>query len=112
MNEEEKKKAKRTKAKWIAFAALFIYVIIYLLLIAFIHPLPEHAQLSLCSPQIVAFLVTALLPPVWFFIEAVFIYGDGHGEDEDFTHNQELASRIWLALSALAGLYWFHGIAG
>lgn len=74
-------------------------------------PLAKNDEISSHLLYVWVFAITVLFPPIWFFIEPIFIFGDGHGWYEDYKHSQELGSRIWVALSALSAFYWFHELA-
>jgi hypothetical protein len=58
--------------------------------------------------QIHMFAFLTLFPPAWFFLESCGLYGYGHGKNPDYIRGQELASKLWIACSVVAGLYWFH----
>jgi hypothetical protein len=66
--------------------AAFIYVVVYVFSIALVDPLPKGVYITLSTEQVVIFALLTALPPIWFFIESVFIYGTGHGKDEESTN--------------------------
>jgi hypothetical protein len=75
-----------------------------------IKPLGVNQEITLSLKQVWVFACLSVFPPVWFFFESIVLYGRGHGSDSDYTHGQELASRLWVVCSVLAGLYWFHKV--
>lgn len=83
---------------YIAVAAIFLYV-----------GLNQNHAGKLChlSYEQLTFVLLAVLllgPPLWFLTEYnhVFDEGDQSVTFEQFKYNQDLASRVWAAVSALA----------
>jgi hypothetical protein len=90
--------------------AASVYLLGYLAALFLIPSLPEKTEIAFTVRQVFVFGLLTVLPPIWFFIESIAIFGPGHGSDEDYKHTQELASRIWVTLSAIAAFYWFHKV--
>ena len=83
---------------YIAVAAIFLYVGLNR-----DHP----GKLCCLSYEQITFVLLAVLllgPPLWFLTEYnhVFEEGDRSVTFEQFKYNQELASRVWASVSALA----------
>jgi hypothetical protein len=85
-----------------------LYLLGFLAAIACLKPLEEDAVWSWRRPQVLVEAILVFFPPAWFFIESIFLYGPGHGSDADYTHAQDLASKVWVACAACAAFYWFH----
>jgi hypothetical protein len=85
-----------------------IYLIAYFVAMAILKPIPSNTEIKLTVPNVWIFAALTLFPPFWFFFESVSLYGEGHGKDSDYTHAQDLASKMWVACSVIAAIYWFH----
>jgi hypothetical protein len=75
---------------------------------AFMPPIGEHCQPE--KPYLLLFGLLTLAPPVYFFFEATYLHGDNFGWSENLKYSQDLASRVWAAVTVLLGLYWFHNL--
>jgi hypothetical protein len=94
------------RSKWIKnlwTVVPFVYIAAVIWAALFILPGSSHVHLRACFA-----IALVLGPPLYFFMETVWIYGNGHGKDEDYKATQDLASKIWLAVSGLLYLYWFN----
>jgi hypothetical protein len=102
--------AGRERAASYGTIASVIYVAAFVYTMVRVPPALKNKPLSLESAAVIAFAFIVLAPPIWFFFESIVLYGPGHGGDQDYTHSEELASRVWLAFSAIAAIYLFHGV--
>ncbi len=104
---EEGKRNARKRAGTAGVIAALVYIGLFITAMS-LREVQKDDHLSWNSPAIWAFGLIVLAPPVWFFFESLVIYGHGHVHDEEYKHTQELSSRIWIACSAIVGLYLFH----
>lgn len=69
------------------------------------------------STQAVVVVLWTILPPMWFWIEFIWLYKPAYGiTDKDrfdaFKYQQDLSSKIWIAaVSILLMLYFWKDIA-
>lgn len=99
----------RTHRSSTYFLLAFGYLVLAIIfLIVGLHD--RHACKTCCYVKFnqMKFILLAVLllgPPLWFLIEYNYMYEEGaSGEPgfEKFKYNQELASRVWAAVSAIA----------
>lgn len=85
-----------------------IYLAAYFVAMIVLRSLQSNTEIWLGLARVWIFVALTLFPPFWFYFESVFLYGEGHGKDSDYTHAQDLASKMWVACSVVAAIYWFH----
>jgi GNAT superfamily N-acetyltransferase len=103
-----------TKARYIAAAtALLLLVLsIFLVLVGPLKPLPGSLGWANSKVlQVIFWLTWSVLPPVWFLFENSLFWREIPAPDQAlvdrFKHNQDLASKLWIAIAAAFLLLYF-----
>lgn len=107
-----KKETREAIIKWSWRIAPFLYIIAVIRAFVYVTPAPaNHAPDNDLVARFILGGLIALAPPVYFFMESVWFYGPGFVNDAYYKANQELASKVWIAVSAVLFAYW-SGKAG
>jgi hypothetical protein len=95
--------------RYVGLAAAVCYVLILDWCFLFRAPFGEAGTIGM--RYYILFGLLTILPPLYFFIEATYFYGKDFGECHNLKYSQDLASRVWGALTVLLAFYWFHAKA-
>jgi hypothetical protein len=95
--------------RYVGLAAACCYVFALDCCFSFIAPFTETEPVA--NRYYIMLWLLTILPPIYFFVEATYFYGKDFGKCDNLKHSQELASRVWAAMTLLLTFYWFHAKA-